>query len=147
MKAVEEYTLTRTLPQDQSGLYELISGIEKYPDFVPGYQSVFVRERAGKKLYVTQTVRVLGWETTFDSIATLEAPRSLVIDAFPPGFRTMRIEWRLDRLGAEGTQIAVTIRYEARNRLMSRMSRPWIQAFAETQLKAFRERANRLDRD
>jgi coenzyme Q-binding protein COQ10 len=141
---VEEYTLTRAFPQDQSSLFKLVSGIEHYPEFVPGYQSVSVRKRSGRDLRVTQTVRILGWEMTFESIATLSAPQSLVIDAFPPGFRAMRIKWSLDTLPEGGTRVGINIRYETKGLLMSMLSRPWVRTYAEMQVRAFLERANRL---
>ncbi len=144
---MEEYVLARSFPQDRRLLYGLIAGIEKYPDFVPGYKSVNVRGREERKLYVTQTVSMLGLETTFDSMATFDPPQLLIIDAFPPGFSSMRIEWRFDELAVEATRIQIKIRYEAKGFLMRRFSRPWIRAYADMQVRAFRERANRLDRD
>ncbi len=144
---MEQYAVSRIFPQDRESLYALVADIEKYPQFVPGYKSVRVRKRGHDRLWVTQTVSVLGWETTFESSARLEPPHTLAIEASPPGFRMMHIEWRFESLGSEGTRIEVGIRYEARGRWVSRFSRPWVKAFIEMQIRAFRTRADASERD
>ena len=139
---MERYAVSRIFPQDRERLYGLVSDIEKYPQFVPGYKSVRVHKREHDRLLVTQTVSVLGWETTFDSVARLDPPHALVIEASPRGFRTMRIEWRFESLEREGTRVDVGIRYEAKGHWLGRLSRPWLKAFIEMQIKAFRARAD-----
>ncbi len=142
---MEKYTLTRVVAYARDRLFRVVSGIERYPEFIPGYRKVVVRRRTPDRLFVTQTVNVLGWNVTFDSVARLAPPRSLVIDASPPGFRVMRIEWRFGEPAPGRTRIGVTIDYEAGNFLTRRFSGPWIQAFAGMQVKAFLERVKSLD--
>lgn len=143
---VEQYAVSRIFAQRREDIYALVAGIEKYPQFVPGYKSVRVRKRSPDRLWVRQTVSVLGWETSFDSRARLCPPRALVIEASPRGFRTMQIEWRFESLGDERTRIDVGIRYEAQMRWVSRLSRPWVKAFIEMQIRAFRLRAHASQR-
>ncbi|HYW75425.1 MAG TPA: SRPBCC family protein [Gammaproteobacteria bacterium] len=138
---MEEYAVSRIFPQARERVYALVADIETYPQFVPGYKSVRVRKHGPDRLRVTQTVSILGLETTFDSSARLEPPHALVVEASPRGFRTMHIEWRFESLGAKGTRIDVRIRYEAAGRWVSRFSRPWVKAFIEMQIRAFRARA------
>ena len=90
-------------------------------------------------------MNILGWNATFDSVATLAPPRSLVIDASPPGFRTMKIEWLFEENGAGGTRIGLIIHYQAGNFLARRFSRPWVRAFAGIQVRAFIERMKAVD--
>ena len=142
---MEQYTLTRVVAYGRDRLFRVVSGIEHYPDFVPGYRKVVVRRRTPDRLYVTQTVGVLGREVTFDSVAEMAPPRSLVITAAAPGFTTMRIEWRFEAVGPGRTRIGLTIDYEARNPLARRLSGPWIRAFAGMQVKAFLERMETLE--
>lgn len=137
--------LTRVVAYGRDRLFRVVSGIEHYPDFVPGYRKVVVRRRTPDRLYVTQTVSVLGWDVTFDSVAEMAPPRSLVITATAPGFRTMRIEWRFEAPAPRRTRISVTIDYEAGNALARRFSGPWIRAFAGMQVKAFLERMETPD--
>ena len=144
---MEQYAVSRIFPQDRERLYALVADIEKYPQFVPGYKSVRVRKRGHDRLWVTQTVSILGWEATFDSVARLDPPHALVIEASPRGFRTMHIEWRFESLEGEGTRIEAGIRYAAKGPLSNRFSRPWIRAFIEMQIRAFRTRAEASERD
>ena len=143
----EHYAVSRIFDQAQDALYALVADIETYPQFVPGYTSVRIRKRDADRLWVTQTVSVLGWEMSFDSVARLDPPRALVIEAAPRGFRTMQIEWRLESLGPERTRIDVSIHYEARAWWVSRFSRPWVKAFIEMQIQAFRARASASGRN
>lgn len=141
---MEQYTVSRIFPQDRDSIYTLVADIEKYPQFVPGYKSVRVRQRGPDRLWVTQTVSILGFETTFDSSATLDPPHALIIEASPRGFSVMHIEWRFESLGAEGTRIEAGISYDAWGPWLGRLSRPWIKAFVEMQIRAFRARAEVL---
>lgn len=142
---MQKYTLTRVVAYGRDCLFRVAAGIERYPEFIPGYRSVVVRRRTPDRLHVTQTVNVLGWNVTFDSVAELAPPRSLVIDASPPGFSLMRIEWRFEEPAPGRTRIRVEIDYEAGNFLTRRFSGPWIQAFAGMQVRAFLERVKTLD--
>lgn len=146
MKHLEKYTLSRVVATDREQLFQVVSGIERYPEFVPGYREARVRKRVGDRLVVKQTVNVLGWNVSFDSLATLDPPRAVVIEASPPGFKTFRVEWRLEGLASGGTRIEITIHYEASNFLARRFSRPWVQAFAGMQVKAFLARIRTLGR-
>ena len=144
---MEQYAVSRIFPQERERVYALVADIEKYPQFVPGYKTVQVRKRGDDRLWVRQTVSVLGWEATFDSLARLDPPYALVIEASPRGFRMMHIEWHFDSLGREGTRIDVGIRYAAKGHLLTRFSRPWVKAFIEMQIRAFRRRADASQRD
>ncbi len=140
-----EYTLTRRVVYERERLFALVSDIERYPEFVPGYRSVFVHRREDRRLYVTQTVSVLGWTSTFDSVATLDPPRVIRIETRPSGFRFMEIVWSFDAMEPEGTCVGLVIRYEAGNILIRAISERWVQVFSSMQLHAFLRRAEETD--
>lgn len=144
--AVQEYTAGRRVANDPEQLFDLVSDIERYPDFVPGYRAAKILRREGARLEVRQTVSVLGWKSTFDSIARLDPPRALEIDASPPGFRRLHILWELKPEDqGDGTRISVTVRYEPAGLVPRAVSRRWVRALAEMQIQAFLDRARSLE--
>lgn len=143
---MQEYRLERRVANEPEQLFELVSDIERYPDFVPGYRTASVLRREGPRLDVRQTVSVLGWKCTFDSVAHLDPPRSLEIDASPPGFRRLRIRWELEPAErGGGTRISVAVRYEPANLFTRAVSARWVRALAGMQIRAFLDRARDLE--
>ena len=138
--------MDRRVANDPEQLFELVSDIERYPDFVPGYRAATVLRREGARLDVRQTVSVLGWKCTFDSVARLDAPRALEIEASPPGFRRLGIRWELEpEEKGGGTRISVIVRYEAANPVTRAISTHWVRALADMQIRAFLDRAHSLE--
>lgn len=142
---MQEYRLERRVANQPEQVFELVSDIEHYPDFVPGYQAASVLRREGSRLEVRQIVRVLGWKCTFDSVATLDPPRSLEIDARPPGFRRLRILWELEPAQGQGTRISVAVRFEPVNFVPRALLTRWVRALADMQVRAFLNRARDLE--
>lgn len=74
-------------------LYQLITDVEKYPEFIPGWLSVAVYERGDKVIKARQKIGMpfVNWE--FSSLALLEEPSHIQIVSTDGPFSHLDIHW------------------------------------------------------
>jgi len=114
---------TVEFPFDCRQMFDLVADIERYPDFVPGWQSVEICGRSESKMEVRQVVQVAGFQFAFESVATLERPRRIMISARKGVFDVFEIVWQFDG-GARGCRVTLETNLALRSRLLQTVSVP-----------------------
>lgn len=133
-------TLTECFPHRQEELFALVAEVEAYPEFLPGWRSVEVRERSGNRLTVEQSVAVGGFALHFESRAVLDPPRRIHIESDHAAFRHFVLEWRFE---PQGTDCLAQLDMECsfRSPLLGRAAGLLIPTMARNIMTAFAKRA------
>lgn len=135
-----EHQRTRILPYTPDQMFDLVADVERYPEFVPGYQEVRIREDAGDRLLVDQQVRFGPTPARFSSVATLERPSRIFIRSTDSPFADLEVDWRfLDH--DEGCRIDFRAGYAVTAPLFNGMLERWFAEHSDRILAAFIERA------
>lgn len=97
-------------------LFAVIADVERYPEFLPGWLEVTIRDRQDHVLVVDQTVGAGPIRASFRSRAELHPPRGLQIVASDGPFRKLHIEWELDPVDARRCRVTLQLAYALRYR-------------------------------
>ncbi|MBT8122579.1 MAG: type II toxin-antitoxin system RatA family toxin [Gammaproteobacteria bacterium] len=89
----------RTLPWSCEQLFDLAADVERYPEFIPGWQNVRVLERSNNRLTVEQCLGLGPLQHCFTSSAVLERPSRLTVSSSDEPFRELHIEWLFEAAG------------------------------------------------
>ena len=135
----------RRLPYTQQQLFDLVADVEKYPEFIPWFAAVRIRQRDAKAWDVDQVIRFKGMRARFTTHAVLEPPDRIVIDTTDPPFRNFAQRWSF-----APAQDGTLVDYESTLELRSTVLQHAMQAlFDERQVAretvdCFAQRAQRL---
>ncbi|MEA3412973.1 MAG: type II toxin-antitoxin system RatA family toxin [Pseudomonadota bacterium] len=87
------YRESRRLDLPRERIFAVVADIERYPDFVPGWESARVLARDKNGLTVEQGVGIGPVLKTFHSRARIEAPSRIKIESIDGPFRKLEIDW------------------------------------------------------
>lgn len=138
------YTREETLPYRPEEVFDLVADIERYPNFVPGYESARIVKRQGNTWFVKQAVRVMGMPFSFDSTAVLDRPKSLRISGNFMGIGPFEVKWNLTGLPDDGTHVRFRLAYGRKGSLAQALLERGMTSFGRLQFDAFMRRANEL---
>lgn len=127
---------------DCQRMFELVADIERYPDFVPGWRFVEVRERSERAMEVHQVVQLAGLDLAFDTSTVLDPPRSITVTADAGMFDLFRIEWRFQGC-ADGCRVTLQIGIAMRNKLIGTMLAPLLARQQREIMRCFEVEAGR----
>ena len=135
-----EHERTRVLPYTPDQMFDLVADVERYPEFVPGYREVRIREDQGDRLVVDQQVRFGPTPARFSSVATLERPRHIFIRSTDSPFADLEVDWRFHD-EESGCRVDFRAGYAVTAPLFNGMLERWFADHSDRILTAFIERA------
>ena len=133
----------RTLVADCERLYAMVADIERYPDFLPGWEDARVLARTEEAMEVVQTVRAGPMPVRFRTHALTRPPRGLDIQGSDGPFRRLHIAWRF-RPAEDGCRIELRVEVEARLGPLAHLIERLFRHQARELLDHFERRAHRL---
>jgi len=136
-------TTERLLPYGPEQLFEIASDVERYPDFVPAWLAVRVRDRQAGA-YCTDQVLGLGpLRLQFASRTVLDPPRRIEVTSTDAAFRQFGISWLFEgRAGA--CHVSLSVDVELRSRLSQAVLERLMPDTAGSIMAAFEQRARQL---
>ncbi len=129
-------------------LFELVSDIESYPQFLPWVTGVRVRSRgtAGDNQVIIADVLISYkmFRETFRSSVTLNPEhRTIDVEYVNGPFKHLDNHWRFEPT-AEGTEVDFAVDFEFRSRMMERMITGMFDKAVHKIVTAFFDRADEL---
>lgn len=90
-------------------LYRLITDVERYPEFLPGWLSVKVTERNKNYIKARQKIGMpfVNWE--FNSHALLEEPAHIQITSTDKPFRHLDIHWNIEPMTQSLSRVTIRV--------------------------------------
>lgn len=132
-------------------LYELVSDIESYPQFLPWVTGVRVRSRgnAGENQVIIADVLISYkmFRETFRSSVTLNPEyRTIDVEYVNGPFKHLDNHWRFEPT-VEGTEVDFAVDFEFRSRMMEKMITGMFDKAVHKIVTAFFDRADELYAD
>ena len=146
---VPKFSKTHAVQHDASDMFELVSDIEKYPEFVPLCQSLSIRstqQRAGRTVLIADmTVGYLAIRETLGCQVILNKEASKIDVSYIEGpFKYLQNEWRFEQTEKRACDIHFSLDYEFKSRSLALLMGSMFDHAFSRFTKAFEDRANKI---
>lgn len=121
-------------------VFDVIAGIEKYPEFLPGWISVGIVERQGNAMKVEQELgfSFLNWR--FTSEAIFEPPYHIHIASLEGPLLNLDIDWSLTPVASNKTRVTLSVKFDSAPGPQHRFLHGIFSSSARTLLDYFEQR-------
>lgn len=131
---------TRFLPQTADQLFDLVSDIEDYPNFLPWCVALRITNKENNVIRADMVVGFKMIREKFTSKVTLTPKERIDVEYLDGPFRYLENRWLfVDRDG--GCEIDFFIDFEFRSRLLRKIMEPLFHEAVRRMVRAFEKRA------
>jgi len=123
-------------------VYALAGDVERYPEFIKGYEGSKVLSREGNKATIERVVEIMGRQITWKSVATFHKNEWIEFEQIEGPLKGMIAKWLFERV-PEGTKIIITHDFELKAPIPGWPTEKIIEAVsgtADTALEALKKK-------
>lgn len=131
---------TRHLPQTPDQLYELVTDVEDYPNFLPWCIALRVTSREDNIIRADMVVGFKMLREKFTSRVTLTPKTRIDVEYLDGPFRYLQNRWLFAEKDG-GCEIDFFIDFEFRSRLLRKVMEPLFHEAVRRMVRAFEKRA------
>jgi len=131
------------MPYSCEQMFDLVDGIERYPDFLPWCRSAVVMERSESTVIASLEISKMGIHKTFTTRNQNVKPRQIHMEFVDGPFHYLHGEWQFEPLG-DGCKITFNIDYELTSGLLNKAFGGVFHGLANSLVDAFCERARAI---
>ncbi|HSR55819.1 MAG TPA: type II toxin-antitoxin system RatA family toxin [Alphaproteobacteria bacterium] len=140
---------TRTVPYSPKQMFELISDIGRYPEFLPYCLAARVTGREDGVLWADLVVGKGPFRESFTSKVKLEeggngAPPRIDVDYVKGPMRKMDNHWVFREADGGGTEIDFNVQFEFKSRMLERVMAGFFDQLVRSMVGAFERRAHAI---
>jgi ribosome-associated toxin RatA of RatAB toxin-antitoxin module len=125
-------------------MFELVDGVERYPEFLPWCNRTGVAFRDEVKTVATLHIHYLSVKSHFTTENTKDFPFSMSIRLLDGPFRRLEGHWLFKPLSDSACKIEFQLSYEFSSRLFEKVIGPVFSRIADTFVEAFVRRADNV---
>ncbi|MFA7430361.1 MAG: type II toxin-antitoxin system RatA family toxin [Rhodospirillaceae bacterium] len=137
-------TVKREVYYPPHRMFDLVADVERYPEFLPTWQAVRVRNRTGDGYDTDQVVRLGPVRHTFTTHTRLILPNAIEVHSTQAPFRAFSLQWKFDVADDGGCNIHLNVTFELRSRALSALSALLSRESVDRMVTAFEDRARRM---
>lgn len=137
-------TVTREVYYSPEQMFALVADVDSYPEFVPSWQAVRVRNRRDTTYTTDQVVRIGPVRHSFTTRTTLTTPQKIEVTSTDPPFRTFSLVWCFDLADDGGCRITLLADFELRLRALQVIGAILSTDSINRMISAFETRARTL---
>jgi coenzyme Q-binding protein COQ10 len=130
----------RQLPQTADQLFELVTDVEDYPNFLPWCIALRVSSREDNIIRADMVVGFKMLREKFTSKVTLSPKTRIDVEYLDGPFRYLQNRWLFSEKGG-GCEIDFFIDFEFRSRLLRKVMEPLFHEAVRRMVRAFEKRA------
>ena len=139
--SMENFSCKRMVPYSSEQMFDLISDVEHYPEFLPDLRNTRLLEREGNLPRVDQELDWGAFRIRFCSRVIYNRPTRIDISATEDPFRQLSIRWVFEPADHMCCSINLRIGYELRSTVLRHIIKPIITSRLRGIASAFEERA------
>ncbi len=132
------------VPYSARQMFELVDGVEAYPEFLPWCSGVTVHERSEDELCATIEISKAGIHKAFTTRNRNQPYKMIEMRLVEGPFRHLEGFWRFDELGETACKVSLDIEFEFSSRLLSMSLGPVFSQICNTLVEAFVQRARQI---
>jgi len=137
-------SVERELPYTAEQLFDVAADIERYPEFLPWWQTASVLERDAGRCRVHNVVALGPLRLQFGSEALLLRPERIEVQSREAPFERLQLAWRFTPTPQGGCQLSLSVQIAMRSALMQLAVARTLNGVLSQILFAFQGRARAL---
>jgi ribosome-associated toxin RatA of RatAB toxin-antitoxin module len=129
------------LPYTPAEMFELVSDITAYPDFLPWCSSAQILSQQGEEVSARVGFSVSGVSKSFTTRNRLQTGEEITMQLVDGPFSDLQGCWRFEPLGDSGCKISLFLEYTFSSKMVALAVGPVFNKIANTLVDAFQKRA------
>jgi coenzyme Q-binding protein COQ10 len=134
----------RLLPYTPEKLYNLVSDVEKYPDFLPWCIALRVRSREVKIINADMIIGFKVFREKFSTRVTLNPPRRIDVEYLDGPFKYLNNHWIFKPIDDGACEIDFYVDFEFKSILLQKAIGAVFNEAVQKMINAFEARAHRI---
>lgn len=134
----------RRLPYAPEQLYELVSGVERYPEFLPWCKAARITRRDGDVFWADLVVAFKVFRERFSSKVTLIPKEGVDVEYIDGPFRYLNNHWRFLPDDNGGCIVDFYVDFEFKSRILQNLIGLLFNEAVQRMVGAFETRADQL---
>ncbi len=135
---------TRPLPYTPEQMYNLVSDVAAYPEFLPWISAIRVRSDSDSEMVADMIVGFKGIKESFSSRVHKHRPDFVRVDYLDGPLKHLHNEWRFRDDGSGGTLVDFEVEFEFKNHLFEMLAGQMFDKALRKMIGAFELRAAEL---
>lgn len=133
---------TRFVPVPPEQLFDLVTDVERYPQYLSLWRSAQVYEREANGYFTEQEIGLGPIRESFRTHTTFERPTWIDVSSIDPLFKRFHIRWDFAPVRS-GARVMIALTWEVRSRLLQRAIEAALPMTTKRMIVAFEEEARR----
>lgn len=133
----------RLLPYRPEQLYELVAGVDRYPEFLPWCKAARITRRDGDVFFADLVIAFKVFRERFSSKVTLSPTSGVDVEYINGPFRYLNNHWRFDP-APEGCLLDFYVDFEFKSKLLQNLIGLLFNEAVHRMVAAFESRAQAL---
>jgi coenzyme Q-binding protein COQ10 len=134
----------RLLPFTHEKLYNLVSDVEKYPDFLPWCIALRVRSREVNMINADMIIGFKVFREKFTTRVTLNPPRRIDVEYLDGPFKYLNNHWIFKPIDDGACEIDFYVDFEFKSILLQKAIGAVFNEAVQKMINAFEARAHRI---
>jgi len=134
----------KRLPYSPEQMFELVSDVRRYPEFLPWCVGARVMSQTDAELIADLTIGFKMFRETFRSRVTLERPGHVHVEYLTGPFRYLNNHWRFHPTPDGGSEVEFFVDFEFKSRLLQAVIGTVFNEAVRLMVRAFERRAMAL---
>lgn len=135
----------RLLPYRPEQLYELVAGVDRYPEFLPWCKAARITRRDGDVFFADLVIAFKVFRERFSSKVTLRPSSGVDVEYINGPFRYLNNHWKFEAI-PEGCLVDFYVDFEFRSRILQNLIGLLFNEAVHRMVAAFESRAHQLYR-
>ena len=135
---------TRHLPYSPEQMFDLVSNVQAYQEFLPWVSAIRVRSDSDTEMVADMVVGFKGLSESFTSRVSKKRPESVHVDYLEGPLKHLSNDWKFRPDGQGGVLIDFEVDFEFRNKLFEMMAGQMFDKALRKMIGAFETRAAEL---
>jgi coenzyme Q-binding protein COQ10 len=133
----------RFLPYRPDQLYDLVAGVERYPEFLPWCKAARITKREGNVFYADLVIAFKVFRERFSSKVTLHPSTQVDVEYINGPFRYLNNHWKFEP-HPEGCIVDFYVDFEFKSRILQNLIGLLFNEAVNRMVSAFEARAQKL---
>ncbi len=134
----------RVVPYTPEQMFDLVAGIERYPEFLPWCLAARVRSREGNAIVADLVIGFKMIRERYTSRVTLDRPRRIDVEYLEGPLKRLTNHWVFEPHASGGTQVDFYVDFEFRSRVLQALIGTLFYEALRRLVSAFEARAKKL---
>jgi coenzyme Q-binding protein COQ10 len=135
---------TRVLPHTPEQMYDLVTDVARYPEFLPWVSAIRVRSDSETEMVADMIVGFKAIKETFTSRVQKTAHSTVHVEYLDGPLKYLRNDWRFHPDGKGGCKLDFAVDFEFKNRLFEAIAGQFFEKALRKMTDAFEARADAL---